>query len=516
MDASYFIGVDVGTTSTKAIAFSIKGQLVAQGSQMYSLNVPQPGWAEQNPDEILQAVIAAVAQVMQHLEPGSIAAIGFSAAMHSIIAMDAADQALTPAIIWADNRSVAQVERLKKNGVGHSLYLRTGTPIHPMSPLPKLLWLREMMPDLFKQATRFISIKEYLFHRWFNRYIVDHSIASATGLLNLDRLQWDEDALALIGITENHLSEIVPTTYVLRGIDITFAQAMGIHSDTPVVIGANDGVLANLGVGAIAPSQIAITIGTSSAVRSVVFQPITDPQGRTFCYALAADRWVIGGPSNNGGMVLRWLRDEFCQAEVEQAKARNVDAYDVMIEQVADIPPGAEGLICLPFLSGERAPYWNANARGIFFGLGLNHHRSHLIRSVMEGILFSVYNISRVLTEWVQPTQEIYASGGFARSQLWLQMTADVFGSTVVVPEVFEASSFGAAVLAMYAVGQLSQLEEVQNIVWASHSNAPHGRYQPNLAATQQYSDLFRVYKQLYDNQTELFQVLANLRNVKN
>jgi gluconokinase len=512
MDAPYFIGVDVGTTSTKAIAFSTRGQIKAQSTQMYPLNVPQPGWAEQNPDEILEAVGAAIAQVMGQIDPGAIAAIGFSAAMHSVIAMDAADQALTAAIIWADNRSVVQVERLKQNGAGHSLYLRTGTPIHPMSPLPKLLWLRETMPDLFKQSTRFISVKEYIFHRWFNRYIVDHSIASATGLLNLDRLQWDEDALALIGITPNHLSEIVPTTYVLRGINPTFAQAMGIHPDTPVVIGANDGVLANLGVGAIAPSQIAITIGTSSAVRSVVPQPITDPQGRTFCYALTENHWVIGGPSNNGGIVLRWLRDEFCHTEVEQSKVQGVDAYDVMIEQVADILPGAEGLICLPFLSGERAPYWNANARGIFFGVGLNHHRSHFIRAVMEGILFNAYNITRALTELVLPTQEIYASGGFARSQLWLQMTADVFGSTVVVPEVFEASSFGAAVLAMYAIGELSQLEEVQSIIWSGRSDSSHRRYQPNPVTTQQYNNSFRIYEQLYNNQVELFQTLAALR----
>jgi gluconokinase len=512
MDTSYFIGVDIGTTSTKAIAFSTKGQVKAQGSQMYSLNVPQPGWAEQNPDEILQAVGAAIAQMMQQIEPGAIAAIGFSAAMHSVIAMDANDQALTAAIIWADNRSVSQVERLKQDGTGHSLYLRTGTPIHPMSPLPKLLWLREMMPDLFKRATRFISIKEYIFHRWFNRYVVDHSIASATGLLNLDRLQWDEDALALVGITPSHLSEIVPTTYVLRGIHSTFAQAMAIYPDTPVVIGANDGVLASLGVGAIAPSQIAVTIGTSSAVRSVVSQPTTDSQGRTFCYALTEDHWVVGSPSNNGGIVLRWLRDEFCQAEVEKAKARGIDTYDVMIEQAADISPGAEGLICLPFLSGERAPYWNANARGIFFGVGLNHHRSHFIRSVMEGILFSVYNITRALTELVQPAQDIYASGGFARSQLWLQMTADIFGSTVVVPEVFEASSFGAAALAMYAMGQLSRLEEVQNIIGSSHSESSHRHYQPDSAITQQYNNLFRVYEQLYNNQAELFQTLAALR----
>jgi gluconokinase len=511
MNAAYFIGIDVGTTSTKAIAFSQSGQVKAQSTQLYGLKVPQPGWAEQDPEEILAAVVRGVAQVMQQIEPSSVAALGFSAAMHSLIAMDHQGKALTPAIVWADNRSIAQVEQLKQDQTGHALYLRTGTPIHPMSPLPKLLWLRETMPDIFQAAARFISIKEYILHRWFDRYVVDHSIASATGLFNLNQLAWDEDALSLVGITSDRLSELVPTTHVLHGIHSTFAEVMGLRSDTPVVIGANDGVLANLGVGAIAPAQVAITIGTSAAVRSVVPRPVTDPQGRTFCYALTEDHWVIGGPSNNGGIVLRWLRDEFCHAEVEQAARLGVDPYDFMIAQAVDIPPGAEGLLCLPFLAGERAPYWNANARGLFFGAGLNHHRSHFIRAVMEGILFNVYNISLALTELVQPADEIHASGGFARSQFWLQMTADIFGSTVVLPEVFEASCFGAAVLAMYATGHLSRLEEVDSLIWDNASQTSQ-RYLPNAEHHQRYRSLFKVHEQLYHNQVELFHTLAALR----
>jgi gluconokinase len=514
MNASYFIGVDVGTTSTKAIAFSADGRVRAQSSQMYGLHVPQPGWAEQDPEEILAAVVAAIRVVMQQVEPGAVAALGFSAAMHSVIAVDQTGKPLTAAIIWADNRSIAQVERLKQEGTGHALYLRTGTPIHPMSPLSKLLWLKETLPEQFQSSARFISIKEFIFQRWFNRYIVDYSIASATGLLNLQQLQWDEEALALLGLMPDRLSELVPTTHILHGIDSAYAEAMGLHPDTPVVIGANDGGLANLGVGAIAPSQLAITIGTSSAVRSVVPHPVTDPQGRTFCYALTEKHWVIGGPSNNGGIVLRWLRDEFCQAEVEQAKQQGVDPYDVMIEQAAEIPPGANGLICLPFLSGERAPYWNANARGMFFGVGLNHHRAHFIRSSMEGVLFNLYNIMRALSELVQPTEEIRASGGFARSPVWLQMMADVFGAPVVVPAVYEGSSFGAAVLAMYATGHLARLEDVEHLIGGGADAQQNiRRYQPDDRTTQRYREVFKIYEQLYHNQVALFEALVSLRD---
>jgi gluconokinase len=185
-----------------------------------------------------------------------------------------------------------------------------------------------------------------------------------------------------------------------------------------------------------------------------------------------------------------------------------------MIEQIADLPPGANGLICLPFLSGERAPYWNANARGIFLGVGLYHQRSHFIRAVLEGILFNVYNITQALTALVPPAQEIRASGGFARSQRWLQMMSDIFGATVVVPAVFEASGLGAATLAMYATGQLSQLEDIATLIEGSDSSPEHQmhHYQPDPSLTQRYSQIFQIYQQLYHNQTELFQTLATLR----
>lgn len=507
MKGSYFIGVDVGTTSTKAIVFNDRGEIKSISNRGYLIAVPQPGWAEQHPEAIFANVLLAMQEAVSKaaLPQTAIAAIGFSGAMHSLIAVDAAGQPLTPAIIWADNRSVEQTARLKQDTTGHALYLRTGTPIHPMSPLTKLLWMREQATDVFQQAAKFISIKEYIFHKLFDRFVIDYSIASATGMFNLFQLQWDAEALALIGITPDRLSQPVPTTYILRGMKPAYADQMGIAADTPVVIGASDGVLANLGVGAINPRQIAITIGTSGAVRTVVPQPLTDPKGRTFCYALTTDRWVIGGPSNNGGIVLRWLRDEFCQPEVALAKQLGVDPYDVMIKAAMQVPAGAEGLVCLPFLSGERAPYWNAEARGIFFGLGLHHTRSHWIRAVMEGILFNVYGITLALQDLVNTAQEIRASGGFARSSPWLQMMADLFGYEVLVPQVFEGSGFGAAVLAMVAVGQLAQLEDVESLIRVDD------RYQPNLNLSRRYHQLFAVYDRLYYNNVKDFAVLSDL-----
>lgn len=502
---TYFIGLDIGTTSTKAIVFSSSGVIKGMGNRGYNILAPQPTWAEQDPNAIFATAIAAIRDAVDAAGGSQeIAAVGLSTAMHSLIAMDAKNQPLTNSIIWADRRSVTQAEKLKADG--NAIYQRTGTPIHPMSPLCKLMWMRESDPDTFRQAAKFISIKEYILYQLFEEYVVDYSIASATGLFNLKQLNWDEQALTLAGITKQQLSQLVPTTHILQGIKQQHAQAMGLAPETPFVIGASDGVLANLGVGAI-NSGNAITIGTSGAVRTFSQTPITDLQQRTFCYAFTDNLWLIGGSINSGGIIFRWLRDEFCAAEVEQAKHLYLDAYDIMINAACQVPAGAEGLLCLPFLSGERAPYWNAKARGVFFGVGLHHTRSHFIRAVMEGILFALYSVNVAVQELTQVSGEIRASGGFARSEAWLQMMADVFGQEVVTPFVYEASGFGAAVLAMYAVGAIANLTDVDKLIRISK------RYQPNLELSSTYKQLFALYQRVYHNLVEEFNFLAALQH---
>ena len=512
MASPIFIGLDIGTTSTKAIAFTPTGEIKAIAKQEYPLSSPQPGYSEQDPQAILTAVVTGLQEVVKqaNLAPDQVGAIGFSAAMHSLIAVDAQNNLLTNSITWADSRSVEQASRLKNSDRGFAVYQRTGTPIHPMSPLSKLIWMQEKDPDKFHQAAKFISIKEYVLFQLFGSYVVDYSIASATGLFNLRSLSWDEEALAIAGIRAEQLSELVPTTHILRGMKSEHAEAIGLHAETPVVVGASDGVLANLGVGAIAPDQIAVTIGTSGAVRQVVSQPLTDQQQRTFCYALTDQHWVVGGASNSGGVVLRWWRDRFGQAEVEQAKADQSkgDPYDLLIQLAENVPVGAAGLLFLPFLTGERAPSWNSDARGVFFGVALHHDRTHFTRAVLEGILYSIYSIVVALHELTEadPTQNkvVRASGGFARSPIWLQLMADLFGCEVLAPEVYEASGFGAAVLAMVAVGALKDIAEVQPLIQIKT------RYQPNLDRTQQYQELFGLYQRLYSQLVGEFSTIAD------
>lgn len=442
MNKLYVIGLDIGTTSTKAVVFTVTGETKGIGNVDYTLQVPRPTWAEQDPEVIFAAVLTSLREAITRagIEKRDIAAIGFSTAMHSLIAVDATGAPLTNSIIWADSRSVKQAERLKQDGTGTAIYLRTGTPIHPMSPFTKLIWMREEDSDTFTKTAKFLSIKEYVLYKLFGEYVVDYSIASATGLFDIERMDWHEPALQIAGITRDQLSQPVPTTHVMRAIQSDYAEQMGIDPDTPFVIGASDGVLANLGVGAIERGQIAVTIGTSGAVRSVVDKPVTDQKERTFCYVLTENRWVTGGPTNNGGILLRWFRDEFGLPEVEEAKRRGVEPYDVMLEIAQNVPAGAEGLLFLPYLTGERAPYWNSNARGSFFGIGLHHKREHFLRAVLEGVLFGVYHVERVLRDLSGGANEVIASGGFARSKEWRQMMSDMFGYDVLVPQSHESS----------------------------------------------------------------------------
>lgn len=489
----YMMGVDIGTTSTKAVIFNNEGKAISRFGVEYPLHTPTPATAEQDPEEIFQAVITVMKNSLleANVSGMDVRFVSFSSAMHSLIVMDADGNPLTRSITWADNRSAEYAEKLKNEYNGHDIYLRTGTPIHPMSPLVKLLWLKNEHSELLHPQNKLISIKEYVFYRLFGEYVIDYSIASATGMFNLKNLDWDEEALQVAGVKREQLSKPVPTTESMKGLAPEFSKLTGLSVDTPFVVGASDGVLSNLGVNAIEPGVVAVTIGTSGAIRAVTDRPVTDPKGRIFCYALTDKHWVIGGPVNNGGMIFRWVRDELANAEVETAKRLGIDPYEVLTKIAATVPPGSNGLLFHPYLAGERAPLWNANARGSFFGLGMHHKKEHMIRAVLEGVMMNLYSVLLALEELIGTPTRVQATGGFARSVLWRQMLADVFDQEVTIPESFESSCLGAVVLGMYGFGEMESLSEVKQMVGSIHS------HQPNKEATAAYRELMPIFIRL-------------------
>jgi gluconokinase len=493
MSGKYVIGVDIGTTSTKSVLFATDGTVISSYAVEYPLYSPTPETAEQDPEEIFRAIITSVKATVQksNVSLEDILCVAFSSAMHSMIAVDQNGNPLTMCITWADNRSAEWAGKIKTEMNGHQIYLRTGTPIHPMAPLSKLVWLRNDQPDLFSKSAKFISIKEFIFYRLFKKYIIDYSIASATGLFNIFTLKWDEEALKIAGVTPEQLSEPVPTTFQLSGMDEMIAKEMNLPASIPFIVGASDGVLSNLGVNAIEPGVVAVTIGTSGAIRAVTDKPVTDPKGRIFCYALTENHWVIGGAVNNGGMIFRWVRDQLGDSEVAVAKRLGKDTYELLTEIAGQAAPGAGGLLFHPYLAGERAPLWNANARGSFFGLGMHHKKEHVIRAVLEGVIYNLYTVLLALSELIGEPKKIQATGGFARSELWRQMMADIFNQEVCIPESIESSCLGAAILGLYSLGRIESLNVVSDMLGATYQHAP---IKENVAV---YAELIPIYIRL-------------------
>ena len=505
----YMIGVDIGTTSTKSVLYDENGQFIMKHNIGYPLHTPNVDVSEENPDELFDAVLMTVKYVVReaNIKKEDIKLISFSAQMHSLIALDTQHHRLTESITWADNRASKYAELINKEHQGSDIYQRTGTPIHPMSPLSKIFWMKHEQSDIYKQTAMFADIKTYIFYQLFEKYVIDYSMASATGMFNLKELDWDKEALELLGITEAQLPQLVPTTHILKGMKKRYATLMGIDENTPIIVGASDGVLSNLGVNSYKKGEVAVTIGTSGAIRTVINKPRTDYKGRIFCYVLDEDHYVIGGPVNNGGVVLRWLRNELLASEVETAKRLGVDPYDVLTKIASRVKPGAEGLIFHPYLAGERAPLWNADARGSFFGLTLSHQKEHMIRAALEGVLYNLYTVYLALIEVMNETPStIKATGGFAKSEVWRQMMADIFDTDLIVPESYESSCLGACVLGLKALGEIDDFSIIEEMVGTTNA------HQPDSATVQVYQQLVSIFINLSRSLEERYAEIADFQ----
>lgn len=485
-----FIGIDIGTTSTKAVAIDRSGHVVARTEVGYPLLTPEHGAAVQDPDVILDAVGRAVGEMLTHAPAPTVDGLCFSSAMHSLIALDDDGSPLTPCITWADTRSHGQAEALRRTPAGLRVYAATGTPIHAMTPLCKLRWLQETAPELHRRTRRFVSIKEYVFHAVTGHYAADESIASATGLFDLRNRRWNEEALALAGLSPDRLSPTVPTSSSIL-IHPEGATRTGLLPGTPLVVGASDGCLANLGVDALAPGRLAVTVGTSGAVRIATRQPDFDPSSGLFCYILDSDTYIQGGPINNGGIVYNWFTERFPRAATLDLPA--------LLAAAGAVPAGADGLLCIPYLLGERAPYWNAQARGVYFGIEIQHTLAHFLRAALEGVTFTLFGIAERLAASAPPVEAVYATGGFVKSPLWTQLLADVFGRPVRLMATGDASALGAVILGWEALGEPLTRDALDALF------AIERTVDPNPAHHTIYRDRYRAFDALYRRLDDAF-----------
>jgi gluconokinase len=443
----------------------------------------------------MDAVVAVLGQVIAQMPSGQAPmAVSFSCAMHSLILVDDRGGLLTMAMTWADRRGEAYARQLKGTEAGGRIYRRTGVPIHAMSPLCKLLWLRSEEPELFRRASRFISIKEYIWWRLFGEYKVDHSIASATGLFDIREFRWYEESLDLTGVHTGQLSEPVPCTYYRIGEGAWF-KAGGrpdLPEDLAFVIGGSDGCLANLGTGAIDPGATALTIGTSGAVRMATSAPEYDSRERIFSYVLAKQLYICGGATNNGGNVLQWWSERLL------GRHDRGSSLDELAASAESVPPGCEGLVFLPYLLGERAPVWDAEAKGVFFGVRSMHDGPYFVRALLEGISYSLRQIGASLEETIGPIRHIYASGGFTKNKSWLQMIADVFSKRVYVTNTADGSAVGAALLGFYTLGIFADPGVAAALI------RPVECYEPDAGRHAVYERNYGVFTELYSRLKDL------------
>ncbi|RBW70067.1 gluconokinase [Bacillus taeanensis] len=482
MAKEFVIGVDIGTTSVKAVVFNLNGSVIAEAEKLIPSDYPEQGWVEQNPIEIEQFSVQAVKAAVEKagIQKDEITAVGFSSAMHSLLCVDEKGEPLSQALIWADGRSLEQAEQLKKEK-GYEIYSKTGLPNHPMSPLSKLLWMKETEYEPYVQANYFLSIKEYVLLKWFNQRVIDYSMAAASGLFNAKTLDWDEDILNLVGIKSEQLSKVVPPTEILPQINKEVAERMGISHDVPFVIGAADGQLANLGIGAISKGEVALTAGTSGAIRQFTKGFQVSGSQETFCYTFTDEYSIVGGPTNNGGIALQWLKDLL----------NYEGSFDEFTAEAESVAPGAEGMLFLPYINGERAPLWNQQAKGNFYGMTVTHKKEHFVRAVLEGITFNLYQIGQALEKLAGEPEKIYVNGGLSRSPLWLQILADMFGKEVYVSESHHSAAWGAAWTALVGLKKVESFEEIKR-------NIPMGApIVPNEKNHEKYASIYQKYERL-------------------
>jgi len=506
-DKAWYLGIDLGTGSCKSTIINSQGSVLGLGTGGYRFRDSGGMGHEQDPESLVSAMVQSVRTAIKNAQVSRQAcqAISITGAYHSLMAVDHNCAPLTGLMTWVDERPSKQAQAVRESSsMQQSLYQQTGCPVHTIYPLYKLIWMREKNPDVFHSARRFISGKEYVLERLTGEYIVDYGIAAGSGLLNIYDLDWNKQSLDLAGITPDQLSPLVDPRLIIHKLNPEIASAMGIPANTKLVIGSADAVNSSLGAGAVLSGQATCMIGTSGGFRIISPKPMIDPQARSWCYAIDKKHWLVGGAINNGGLALSWLHD-ITNKLLSEVESEADLSFEELISMAAQVEAGAQGLICLPFFTGERSPYWNMNAKGVFFGLTLHHDISHMVRALLEGVAFRMLSLNNIFVDLGAQLTMIRASGGFTHSELWTQIMANVLNHKLEIPVWGETSSLGTAFWALMGTGVIDDFEDLNPLVQIEKS------YLPNPEDAQLYGQLYKIYMDLYHRLVEPFDQISSL-----
>lgn len=504
---SYLLGIDIGTSGTKVIAIDETGKVVASASAEYPLLTPRPLWAEQHPQDWWEATRTCVGSILNNVAAEDIAGIGLSGQMHGLVMLDEKNEVLRPAILWCDQRTQAQCDYITETVGRSTLVEETCNPVLTGFTAPKIIWARDNEPQIFKQARMHLLPKDYIRFKLTGEFATEVSDASGTSLLNVPERRWSAPVLQKLGIPIEHLPRVYESYEVSGKISRAGAEATGLKEGTPVVGGGGDQAAGAVGNGIVQSGIISVTTGTSGVVFAFADKPTVDPDLRvhTFCHAVPG-KWHVMGVMLSAGGSLRWYRDNLGAPEMRVAKLMDIDPYELIAREAATVAPGAEGLLFLPYLTGERTPHPDPQARGAFVGLTLRHTKAHMARAVLEGVAFGLRDSLEILKDMNVSIGNVRASGGGARSEIWRQIHADVFRFPMSTINSDEGPALGVALLAGVGAGVYSSVEEACSTVIKVTSSTPI-----DTDAADVYDKYYDVYRALYPALRDQFAAIGQL-----
>lgn len=499
------LGIDIGTSGTKVLLLDTDGRVLAKTMIEYPLFTPKPLWSEQDPHHWWEATVAGIREILSTdgVNPKTISAVGLTGQMHGLVPIDASGIPVRHCILWNDQRTSKECDAITEI-IGRAELIRiTGKPVLPSFTLPKILWMRYNERDKYDKVAHILLPKDYIRYRLTGTLLSDVSDASGTSLIDVGRRKWSEEILRELRIPKNWLPDVTESSIVTSTISSYAARITGLLAGTPVIAGAGDQAAEAVGCGIVEEGSVSVTIGTSGVVFAAMNECLTDPDGRihTYCHALP-NMWHCMGVMLSAGGSLRWFRDVFCGEEKRDAYDRKIDTYEILSEQASSVEPGSDGLLFLPYLSGERTPHADPYARGVFFGVTLRHQREHFIRSVMEGVAFGLKDSIVLMNDMKLQMNNMRLSGGGARSGIWGQIIADVLGSTVHTVKVTEGAAYGAALLAGVGIGAYNTVREAtESIVQDTSTTIPS-------QSVTKYERLYPRYQELYRKLRDEFKYL--------
>lgn len=507
---SIYLGIDIGTSGTKTLAIRSDGTLLGSAGAEYPCSAPRPLWSEQNPDDWWKAVVTTVRKVVaeNRIEPSEVRGIGLSGQMHGSVFLDAENKVLRPAILWNDQRTAAQCDEIEQAAGGREALVRlAANPAMTGFTAPKILWFRENEPRLFERCRKCLLPKDDVRRRLTGEFATEVSDASGTLLLDVAGRHWSSELLSILQIDPELLPKVYESEDVTGYLSPRAAEELGLTTDCAVVGGAGDCAAGAVGNGIVSEGLLSTSLGTSGVAFVHSDEVKIDPKGRvhTFCHAVRG-RWHMMGVNLCSGGSLQWFRDALCGELAQLPRREGESVYDLLMEEAARVGAGAEGLLFLPYLSGERTPHADPFARGAFVGLTPRHKRGHLVRAILEGVVFSLRDSLAIFEELGVPISEVRATGGGAKSPLWRQIQSNAFGRTVVTVNSQEGPAFGVALLAAVGRGEYSSVTEA-----CRATISLTGSRDPSKEEQARYDAIFPLYQKLYRDLKDDFAAIAAL-----